>query len=112
MICLHQFDKMASTICPSAEELTKRLCATPGSFDYLEEKLYPKLVKELAGKKVTAMRILMVLQCAFHDFSIGMPPAALAFMNLKTQELIEALVPDATVAKEAIDLWNLVNARA
>ena len=112
MICLHQFEKMASTTCPSATELTKRLCATPGSFDYLEEKLYPKLVKELAGQKVTAMRILMVLQCAFHDFSVGMPPAAFAMMQLKTTELIAALVPDATVAKQAIDLWNLVNARA
>ena len=100
---------MASTTCPSAAELTKRLCATPGSFDYLEEKLYPKLVKELAGKKVTSMQILMVLQCAFHDFSIGMPPAALVFMNLKTEELIGALVPDAAVAKEAIDLWSSIN---
>ena len=96
-----------STTCPSAEELTKRLSTILSLFDYL----IPKLVQKLAGQKVTAMRLLAIIQGEMNNLCFVMSPKEFSAMKLKTIDIIKASVIDETVSKKAIYLWNCVNVK-
>lgn len=105
---------MASTICPSARVISNRL------FDvdpckYFQDKLYPNIIKNLAGQKVTAMRIIIVLYCAFHEFYSIMNHSTktrmIKLMETKIVEIIKALVNDDIVIKDTLELWALFTYR-
>lgn len=105
---------MASTICPSAIVMSNRL------FDvdpckYFQDKLYPNIIKNLAGKTVSAMRIIIVLYCTFHEFYFVMIQSTktrmIKLMETKIVEIIKTLVNDDIVIKDTLELWNLFKYR-
>ena len=100
---------MTSYTCPDANSMTRRLNQIPSSFDYLDERLYPLLVRGLAGQMVSSIGIIMVIQCAYHDFSRGMPPIVSWILQQSTPDIIRAIITDETFANETIALWNTIN---
>ena len=105
---------MTYTVCPSARVITNRL------FDvdpckYFQDKLYPNIIKNLAGKTVSAMRIIIVLYYAFHEFYSIMNQSTktrmIKLMETKIVEIIKALVNDDIVIKDTLELWALFTYR-
>lgn len=101
---------VSTTSCLSIEEMEARLHEIPRSESYLYEKeLHKKIKNKLLGeKKVTAIRIVILLESAIYDMSVNQI-AVFTLMQVRKVQLIIALAPDDTIAKDAIDIWNRMN---
>ena len=87
---------------PNSEETMSRLAKVEmGANDYMAERFYP-LIAQAAGRELVAQGVVMMLTLKIHDFvSSGYPPVMSGILHMYIPQLIDALVDDKDVAKEA-----------
>ena len=89
---------------PSAEEIMRRLKKVEkmGARDYMAERFYPLIAQE-AGLELVAQGVVMMLTLKIDDFisSGGYSPFMTGILHRYVPRLIDALVDDKDVAKEA-----------
>ncbi len=84
---------------PAKEEMLQRLLKVDDN-SHAQEKFYPLLTKH-GGEQRVAMGVVLMLQLAIHDYTQGMPAMMMSLLNMRMNDFIDALCPDAEIAAEA-----------
>lgn len=87
---------------PNAQEIMERLKKVGmGADDYMAERFYPLIAAE-GGRELVAQGVVMMLTLKIHDFvHSGYPPVMEGILHMYVPQLIDALVNDPEIAKEA-----------
>lgn len=87
---------------PTTEELMRRLSQVDmGANDYMREQFYPLIASE-GGCELVAAGLVTMLTLKINDFvRSGYPPAMEEILHMYVPQIIDAIVDDPEVAKEA-----------
>ena len=97
---------------PDADELMRRLMGVDNS-GHLAAKLYPGLVRSLAGQKKAGGGIVMSLQLALTDYTEGMPPQMFQVMMFRRRAFIEGMLTgdQAVIKADALKMLDTLIAQ-
>jgi len=95
-------------IMPGKEEIISRLSEVE-SDPYMQERLFPVIANQLAGKELVGMGVVIGIELAFYDFAEGMPPAIAGLLHMNIKKYVEALVDDEEIKTEAYKMIDEVN---
>lgn len=100
--------ELKTIILPERDDMLRRLLEVEDN-PHAQQKFYPILLQS-AGQQRNGMGVIMMLQMAIHDYTVGMPSVIAVAMQMLVKPYVEALVDDEEVKADAFKMIDEISA--